>query len=344
MENIKILNQTIKDSFSEIWKHLEDENVTDFDFNCENIWLSTVSSLPKKIDEPEIDTAYMENFANYIGRMEGSNFNEVENTVFAASETLRITCIHKSQSKSGLTVCIRKFGEQPRLTADNAVEEGYCDKKSLNMLRNLVKARFSFFIGGLPGNGKTETIKLLSSFIPEYEKVITIEDVPEINYQVIHPGANSTELKVVNGNYKACLEKMLRMNARWTLFGEVRGSEVQFLLECMSNGIPFMTTGHVGDARNVPDRILNMLNDRRDSERIVNQLHTDIGVSLLIEKKVDGDGNVYRYLDQLCFYDRNEDSNVKALVIDKGKLDEKQLPVYLRKKIEKIIGGDLFSE
>jgi len=344
VENIKISNKTIEDSFSEIWKHLADDDVTDFDFNCGNLWLSTVSTLPRRIDDPAINTAYMEKFANYIGRMEGSNFNETENTVFAASETLRITCIHKSQSKSGLTVCIRKFGEQPRLNAENAIELGYCDKKTLNMLRNLVHARISFFIGGLPGNGKTETIKLLSSFIPEYEKVITIEDVPEINYQVIHPDANSTELKVMGGNYKACLEKMLRMNARWTLFGETRGSEVQFLLECMSNGIPFMTTGHVGDARNVPDRILNMLNDRRDSERIVNQLHTDIGVSLLIEKKTDNEGNVYRYLDQVCFYDRNEDSNVKALVVDKGKLDEKKLPAYLRKRIEEKIGRDLFKE
>lgn len=344
MENIKISNTVIANSFGEIWKYLKDEDVTDFDFNCENLWLSTVSTLPKKIDDPAITTAYMENFAYYIGRVEGSNFNEVENTVFAASETLRITCIHKSQSKSGLTVCIRKFGEQPRLNEQNAVKMGYCDKKVLVMLKNLVRARMSFFIGGLPGNGKTETIKLLSGFIPKYEKVITIEDVPEINYQVISPGANSTELKVIDGNYKSCLEKMLRMNARWTLFGETRGSDVQFLLECMSNGIPFMTTGHVSDARNVPDRILNMLNDRRDSDRIVNQLHTDIGVSLLIEKKLDENGNVCRYLDQVCFYDRNEADNVKALVVDKGKLDMNKIPAYLRKNIQEKIGRDLFEE
>lgn len=343
MENIKISNKTIEDSFSGIWKYLKNDDVTDFDFNSGNLWLSTISTLPKKIDDPEITTAYMENFANYIGRMEGSNFNEAENTVFAASENLRITCIHKSQSKSGLVVCIRKFGEQPRLTPENAVERGYCDVYALNMLRNLVEARSSFFIGGLPGNGKTETIKLLSAFIPEYEKVITIEDVPEINYQVIHPGANGTELRVIDGNYKSCLEKMLRMNARWMLFGETRGSEVQYLLEATSNGIPFMTTGHVGDARNVEDRILNMLNDRMDSERIVNQLHTDIGVSLLIEKKLDKNGNVYRYLDQVCFYDRNEGDNVKALVVDKGKLDTKKLPAYLRNRIKEKIGRDIFE-
>ena len=105
-----------------------------------------------------------------------------------------------------------------------------------------------------------------------------------------------------------------------------------------------MTTGHVSDARNVPDRILNMLNDRRDSDRIVNQLHTDIGVSLLIEKKLDENGNVYRYLDQVCFYDRNEADNVKALVVDKGKLDMNKIPAYLRKSIEEKIGRDLFEE
>lgn len=344
MENIKISNKTIEESFQNIWKYLEEDDVSDFDFNCGNLWLSAVSTLPRKVIDPEIDTTYMEKFANYIGRMEGSNFNETEHTVFAASETLRITCIHKSQSKSGLTVCIRKFGESPRLTPENAVKSGYCDDKMLVMLRNLVKARLSFFIGGLPGDGKTETVKLLASFIPEYEKVITIEDVPEINYQVIHPGANSTELRVTDGNYKESLEKMLRLNARWTFFGETRGSEAQSLLECMSNGIPFITTGHLGDARNVADRILNMLNDRRDSERIVNQLHTDIGVSILVAKKIDKEGKVTRYLDQVCFFDRNEEKNVKALVVDKGKLDVKKLPEYLRKRIEEKIGGDLFAE
>lgn len=343
MEDLKISDDKIKESFPEIWKYLEDERVTDLDYNCGNLWLSTVDLLPQRIEDANVDKEYMEKFAFYIARTAGCNFNQKENTVYAGSGTMRITAIHESQSRSGLCVCIRKFSEKPRLTADNAVERGFCDERTLYMLQNIVDARMSVFAGGLPGNGKTETIKLLSSFIPKYEKVVTIEDVAEINYPIINPGANCSELMVIDGNYKECLEKILRMNARWALFGEVRGTDAQYLLECMSNGIPFMTTGHLPDAKSVPDRMLNMLNDRRDSERIVNQLHHDIGASLYIQKEVDPSGAVRRYLDQVCFYDRKGTENVQALVLDKGKLHPENIPSYLRERIEEQIGRDMFT-
>lgn len=342
--NLKITDESIRDSFPELWKVLEDDEVTDFDFNCGNIWFSTVSALPKQIVDSKLDAAYMERFAHYIGRMEGSNFNECEHTVYSGTNTLRITCIQESRTRSGLAVCIRKFGEKARLNRDNAVDIGFCDEGELHMLENVVDARLSCFVGGLPGVGKTETVKLMSSFIPKYEKTVIIEDVPEINYPINNPGANCTELRVMNGDYKECLETLLRLNTRWSIFGEVRGKEAKYLLESWSHGIPLMATGHVSGAAYVPDRILNMLNDRRDSVRIVNQLHKDIGLSLYINKHVEKDGTVRRYLQEACFFDRNGEENIKAMVVENGKLHKDKIPTYLRTRIEEKIGKDLFKQ
>ena len=55
MANLKITDESIRDSFPELWKVLEDDEVTDFDFNCGNIWFSTVSALPKQIVDSKLD-------------------------------------------------------------------------------------------------------------------------------------------------------------------------------------------------------------------------------------------------------------------------------------------------
>ena len=75
MANLKITDESIRDSFPELWKVLEDDEVTDFDFNCGNIWFSTVSALPKQIVDSKLDAAYMEKFAHYIGRICRSKLN-----------------------------------------------------------------------------------------------------------------------------------------------------------------------------------------------------------------------------------------------------------------------------
>lgn len=65
-----------------------------------------------------------------------------------------------------------------------------------------------------------------------------------------------------------------------------------------------MTTLHTDDVRNIPDRILNMLETRVDADRLENDIYQAMDVGVLIRKKKNGAGQVYRYIDQVCFFDR----------------------------------------
>lgn len=346
MSILKLTDKDIQKTFPEIWKYLEDDEVTDLDFNCGNIWRSMVSAVPEKIESSVLDEQYWENFCALVGKSVNCNFNPVEHTVMADTETLRITCLHKSQSKSGLTnVNIRKSNGGLRINRAFALANGYCEKETMNMLENCVRAHENIVFCGLPSAGKTEGLKLFASVIPKYEKVITIEDVAEIHYPLINKGAACAELKVTAGDYKTPMETALRMNARRIMMGELRGgNDMEAFLECVSNGISIMTTTHTGDARNFPDRAVNMLGGGPDAERIVNVLHGYVNIGVLLKLKTDSDGKILRYIDQVCFFEREEGQNKTVLVVENGKLHKERIPLKARLRIEEEIGTDLFAK
>ena len=345
MSTLKLKDEDIQKSFPEIWKYLEDEDVTDLDFNCGNIWQSKVSQIPIVIENEILTEAYWENFSALVGKSVNCNFNPTEHTAMADTETLRITCLHKSQSKGGTTnVNIRKSHGGLRMNREKALKQGYCDAEIMNMLENCVRAHQSIVFCGLPSSGKTESLKLFASVIPKHEKVITIEDVAEIHYPLVNPNASCAELKVVNENYKIPLETALRMNARRIMMGEIRGAnDMEAFLECVSNGIPIMTTTHTNDARMFPDRGVNMLHGGGDSTRIANALHQYVNIGVLLKVKTQSDGRLIRYIEQVCFYSREKEMNKAILVVEKGKLYKDRVPVSARERIEAELGYDMFS-
>ena len=140
MNTIRLRDEDIQRSFPEIWKYIEDPNVTDLDFNCGNIWQSMVSRIPTKVENPILVERYWENFSALVGKSVNCNFNPQEHTAMADTETLRITCLHKSQSKSGLTnVNIRKSHGGLRISRETALKSGYCTEEIMNMIENFLQ-------------------------------------------------------------------------------------------------------------------------------------------------------------------------------------------------------------
>ena len=344
MNTLKLKDVDVRRAFPEIWRYLEDEDVTDLDFNCGNIWQSRVGHIPRRVVNGALTEAYWEKFAALVGKSVNCNFNPSEHTAMADTETLRITCLHKSQSKSGLTnVNIRKSHGGLRINRRYALKNAYCEEETLNMLENCVLAHQSIVFCGLPSAGKTECLKLLASVIPKHEKVITIEDVAEIHYPLVNPNASCAELKVVEGDYKTPIETALRMNARRIMMGEIRGAnDMEAFLECVSNGIPIMTTTHTGDARLFPDRGVNMLHAGQESERIVNSLYSYVNISVLLKLKTDADGKIYRYIDQVCFFTRKNERNSAILVVEQGVLHKERVPIEVKERIEQELGQSMF--
>ena len=347
MSTLKLTDRDIQQTFPEIWKYLAEDDVTDLDFNCGNIWQSRVSQIPAQIKNAMLGEGYWEKFSALIGKSVNCNFNPTDHTAMADTETLRITCLHKSQSKSGLTnVNIRKSHGGLRINRELALANGYCEEDCMNMLENCVRAQESIVFCGLPAAGKTEGMKLFASVIPKHEKVITMEDVAELHYPLVNKGASCAELRVTDGNYRTPMETALRMNARRIIMGEIRGAnDMEAFLECVSNGIPIMTTTHTNDARMFPDRGVNLLHGGQDTQRILNTLHTYVNVSVLLKLKVQTNGRILRYIDQVCFFSREEERNRNhaVLVVEDGKLQRDRIPQSARNRIENTLGTDIFA-
>lgn len=86
------------------------------------------------------------------------------------------------------------------------------------------------------------------------------------------------------------------------LGGAFQGGEIPF--GRVVNGSTGNDHLHTDDVRNIPDRILNMLETRVDADRLENDIYQAMDVGVLIRKKKNGAGQVYRYIDQVCFFDR----------------------------------------
>jgi pilus assembly protein CpaF len=207
------------------------------------------------------------------------------------------------------------------------LEEGFCSKEILALLMNCVESHMNLTFCGMPGIGKTECVKFFSQFIPANERVITIEDTLEIRYSKTNPGKDCVELKVSEDTfgYADAIKSSLRLNPKWIMLSEARSKEVKYLLESWSTGVRGMTTLHTDDVRNVPDRILNMLENRSDADRMENDIFQALDVGVLVRKKTDADGMKRRYIDQLCFYVRDKGVNKVEMVVFDGKCIVKEL-------------------
>ena len=330
--------------FGPLWSYVEDDEITDIDFNGRDLWITNTANERIKVEEHGVTREFIEKFSHYIANNVSKAFNKVENLLEADTDTLRISIVHESSAISGRSVCIRKTLPTVRMTRESMISDGYCSKEILELLTNCVKARMNFVFCGEPGVGKTEGIKFFSQYIPVHERVITIEDTPELHFREINPDNDCVELMVSDGfSYTKAIKTSLRQNPKWLMLSEARSVEVKYLLESLSTGIRGFTTIHTDDVRKIPDRILNMLASRTDADRMENDIFMFIDVGILIRKKQMEDGKVKRYIDQICFFYRNDGKNTTFPVVLNGELITKNLPIPVLEKFERM-GITPFSE
>ena len=144
-------------------------------------------------------------------------------------------------------------------------------------------------------------------------------------------------------NSTQAIKSCLRMNPKWIMLSEARSKEVKYLLESWSTGVRGMTTLHTDDVRNIPDRILNMLESRIDAERMENDIYQALDVGILIRKGRRDDGAVYRYIDQVCFFFRENYSNEIFMVVSDGKIVTKDLPKIILRRFKRAGIDDPFE-
>lgn len=321
-----------KEYFGPLWKYVDNQDITDIDYNGKEIWVTNIYNeryrLSQEFVDEHITTAFVEQFTQRIANVVSRQFNKRNPELEAETSELRVTILHESVAHSGRSISIRKTPPVIRLTVKKALADGFCTKEIMALLINCVESHMNLTFCGMPGAGKTESVKFFSQFIPANERVITIEDTLEIRYSKTNPGKDCIEMKVSEDTfgYAQAIKSSLRLNPKWIMLSEARSKEVKFLLESWSTGVRGMTTIHTDDVRNVPDRILNMLETRTDADRMENDIFQALDVGVLIRKKKGEDNVFHRYIDQMCFYIREKGENKTVMIVFDGKIVQKELP------------------
>ena len=175
----------------------------------------------------------------------------------------RVHVVLPPVSLCGPVVTIRKFPEP--LTMNKLISYGAITRDAAEFLGKLVRSGYNIFISGGTNSGKTTFLNALSGFIPDDERVITIEDSAELQLRHIK---NLVPLEARNANAQGdgavtisdLIRASLRMNPDRIVVGECRGGEALDMLQAMNTGHDgSLSTGHANSAKEMLSRIETMV-------------------------------------------------------------------------------------
>jgi pilus assembly protein CpaF len=175
----------------------------------------------------------------------------------------RVNAIIPPLALDGPALSIRRFSDIP-YTMENLIQFGTLTNDMALILATLVKAKTNILVSGGTGSGKTTLLNIMSGFIPNNERIITIEDAAELRLQQTHVVRLETRPPNLEGkgeiNQRALVKNSLRMRPDRIVIGEIRGEEVLDMLQAMNTGHEgSLTTVHANSSRDAITRIENMV-------------------------------------------------------------------------------------
>jgi pilus assembly protein CpaF len=175
----------------------------------------------------------------------------------------RVNAIIPPLALDGPTITIRKF-KKDALTIDSLVNFGSMTREMANFLEACVLARLNIVVSGGTGSGKTTLLNVLSSFIPEDERIVTIEDAAELQLKQPHVVRLETRPANIEGKgaitIRDLVKNSLRMRPERVVIGECRGGEALDMLQAMNTGHDgSLTTGHANTPRDMISRLETMV-------------------------------------------------------------------------------------
>ncbi|HEY9059669.1 MAG TPA: CpaF family protein [Pseudobacteroides sp.] len=175
----------------------------------------------------------------------------------------RVNVIIPPLALNGPTITIRKFSEKP-YTVKDLINFGTITPNIAMFLKACVEARLNIVVSGGTGSGKTTTLNVISSFIPDDERIVTIEDAAEIQLRQEHVVRLETRPPNIEGKgaitIRDLVRNSLRMRPDRIVVGEVRSGEALDMLQAMNTGHDgSLTTGHANTPRDMVARLETMV-------------------------------------------------------------------------------------
>ncbi len=275
---------------------LADPSISDILVNtCRQIYVERRGKL-ELTDVRFSDDAHLMKIIDKIVSRVGRRIDESSPMVDARlPDGSRVNVIIPPLSIDGPIMSIRRFAVKP-LRMDDIVGFKSLTPDMAAILQGLAKAQVNILISGGTGSGKTTLLNINSGYIPETERIVTIEDAAELQLQQPHVVRLETRPPNIEGKgeipQRALVRNALRMRPDRIILGEVRGPEAMDMLQAMNTGHDgSMATIHANSARDAITRLENMVGMAGMSlpPRIMRQqISSAIGVVIQIARLTDG--------------------------------------------------------
>lgn len=219
----------------------------------------------------------------------------------------RVNVVLDPVAINGPILTIRRFPPKP-ITMGQLLSMGTLTMECRDQLKELVEAGCNILVSGGTGSGKTTFLNVLSGFIPETERVITIEDSAELQIRNI---PNLVSLETRNVNVEGCKEitirdlikASLRMRPDRIIVGEVRGKEAVDMLQSVNVGHSAMTTVHANSVRDVVSRLETMvlMGMEMPLSAIRKQIASGFGLMIHLGRLKDGSRRILEIAEPVGF-------------------------------------------
>jgi pilus assembly protein CpaF len=265
-ERERLVNEVLDETFGlgPLEPLMRDPTITDIMINGPKTAYVERRGRLEKVNVQFNDNRHLVQIIQRIAGRIGRRVDETSPMVDARlADGSRVNAVIPPLALDGALLSIRRFGARPLLARDLMTNRAMTPEM-MRFLEGCIKARINIIISGGTGSGKTTLLNALSSYIPDDERVATIEDAAELRLQQPHVVRMETRPANIEGEGEVTTRDLvrnaLRMRPDRIIIGECRGPEALDMLQAMNTGHDgSMTTIHANDTRDAISRLEMMV-------------------------------------------------------------------------------------
>lgn len=335
MDKVKAI-EYIESSF--LASLVKDEDITDISFNGSDFFYVSNSKGRNK-SVISVEYQLVKDFLRQIANLCEQQFSFTNPILDVSVGKYRINATHQSIGKmfddDVVTFSIRIASDKPRINDSS----DFFTPPVVDLLKELLRNRQSIIIGGFTSSGKTEFQKYLLSSMRNYERVVVIDNVTELDSIRNDGNIDLTCWRVDERNpYSSAallIKNALRNNPDWLILAEARDREMLDVLNAAMTGSPVITTIHSQDVYSLPSRMARMVlrNEQKlDYDETLKDIFYHFHFYIYLRKE-EIDGQIKRYISDIC-YANNKGELTLIYSKEKGyfKLPSSALSLFRNKK------------
>jgi pilus assembly protein CpaF len=265
-ERLRLVDEMADDvtGFGPLEPLLHDDTITEVMVNGPtHVYIERAGKI-ERVDSSFLNNEHVLRIIDRIITPMGRRIDEMSPRVDARlPDGSRVNAIVEPLSLVGPVITVRKFAAKP-YTVDDLIRFGTATPEMFEFLRSCIEARLNLFVSGGTGSGKTTTLNVLSSFIPNDERIVTIEDAAELQLRQDHVVTLESRPPNLEGEGEITIRQLLRnamhMRADRLIVGECRAGEALDMLQAMTTGHDgSLSTGHANTPKDMLRRLETMV-------------------------------------------------------------------------------------